>query len=123
MDAALSSKATLAAAITKLYTCSDEIYPDYLASLFASSVKAIVNDEAMDFDNIVEKIKQLRAGPKMEFSVLDLLRDGKKFAWRHVGMAALPDGEKMGVKTFVLGEPDEEGRVVQQNERVVVFEP
>lgn len=38
-------------------------------------------------------------------------------------MAALPDGEKMEVKTFVLGELDEEGRVARQNERVVVFEP
>lgn len=123
MDAALSSKASLAAAITKLYTCSDETYPDYLASLFASSVKAIVNDEAMDFGNIEEKIKQLRAGPKMEFSVLDLLRDGNNFAWRHVGVTALPDGKKMGVQTFAFGELDDEGKVMRQNERVVVCEP
>ncbi|KAK0742785.1 hypothetical protein B0T18DRAFT_391691 [Schizothecium vesticola] len=122
MAAALFSKTSLAAAIIKLYTCPDEIYLDYLDTLFASNIKAIVNDEALHFDDVNDKVKELRAGPKLSFPVLDLLRDGKNFAWRHVGKSTLLEGKKKGVQTFVFEELDDEGRVMRQNERVVIFE-
>ncbi|KAK1828064.1 hypothetical protein QBC39DRAFT_375098 [Podospora conica] len=122
MDAALSSKTSLAAAITKVFTCPDEIFLDYLATLFSPNLKAVVNNEAKDFDWLKAKATELRARPKMDIVVHDLFRDGKKFAWRHVGKSTLPDGKKKRVEVFVFGELDDQGRVVRQNEMVGVFE-
>ena len=117
MEAVLASKSSLAAFITKLHSFPDD---DYLTSLYAPNIKATVNDETYDMDAIKALIQTLGTHPKMTIDVLDLLREGRNFAWRHVGESSLPDGKTKKVQVFAFGELDADGRVVRQEESVVI---
>jgi len=118
MDAALTSKESLTATINKLFGCSDDSFHDFFSTLFSTKIQAVVNDETMDYDGLRASFEKLRDGPKLSANVLDLVKDGRNYAWRHVVEGTLPDGNKMVVKIFLFGELDEDGKVLRQTESV-----
>jgi len=118
MDAALTSKPALRAAISALFTAPDAEFDAHFGALFAPDLEAVVNGEPFDFDRVKTNLRNLRAGPKLEVDVLDLVRSGNEYAWRHTVTGDLPDGKKLFVEIFVMGELDAEGRVVKQREGV-----
>jgi hypothetical protein len=47
-----------------------------------------------------------------------LVKEGRKYAWRHVEEGTLPDGKKLEIKIFLFGELDEDGKVLRQTESI-----
>jgi len=78
----------------------------------------VVNDEAIDYDRLKAEFHKLHDSPKLFVKVMDLARDGRKYAWRHVEQGKLPDGKEVVVHVFWFGKLDGDGRVVRQTESV-----
>ena len=118
MDAILSSKESLSAVINKLFTAPEDEFNELFPTLYSTKVQATVNGEHLDYDLVKAQFQKVRAGPKAHIEVVDLVREGKQYAWRHVGKGTLPDGKKLEVEIFLFGELDDEGKMVRQTENI-----
>jgi hypothetical protein len=102
----------------RLFGGSEAEFDAVFDEVYSPDVEVTISGKPHDAASLKAHFLQLRAGPKLDITVLYALCDGSTFAARQSAVAGLPDGTEMTVELYFFGTLGEDGRIVKLDEMV-----